>query len=41
MLHQVTNPAHGFNRDPFGQTTTAGVRLNFNTRLYEKTMAVG
>jgi len=39
MYHcQVTNPAHGFNRNPFGERTPAGLCTNLNTRLYEMTL---
>eukprot|EP00775_Hariotina_reticulata_P008919 gene8919-9096_t len=34
----VTHPAHGFNRNPFGERTPAGLCTNLNTRLYETTL---
>eukprot|EP00882_Tetradesmus_deserticola_P007497 GHRQ01007896.1.p2 GENE.GHRQ01007896.1~~GHRQ01007896.1.p2 ORF type:complete len:104 (+),score=37.32 GHRQ01007896.1:540-851(+) len=35
-----TNPAHGFNRNPFGNTTAAGCYCSLNTRLFERTVDV-
>uniref|UniRef100_A0A383WNY4 Uncharacterized protein n=1 Tax=Tetradesmus obliquus TaxID=3088 RepID=A0A383WNY4_TETOB len=35
-----TNPARGFNRNPFGTTTAAGAYLSLNTRLFERTVDV-